>query len=661
MTSTPNSQLFIQALRDYQAGRYQPALEQMNDLIKLQPEGGQNWFALLGNIHFKTGNRELAGDMFLREAADWPERAPEFLKLAIALFSQCGAGSKVHVLHDEAVRLLSGDANTMHLVAQAAIQSGAMERARPLLDLTDPKKPQHVTTKCQFYRTIGDQQALWETLSQAVQDCPDDIFLKAARYAQARIVLDLVCMRDYEAIMAYPDDPFAHALLSAEKALDRLFWCRSEAVMARPSYDSTLLGMHTASLAPLRHPRRDLSAEGEKLKIGYLSMDFGAHSFPGGLSDMLGSHDPETVEITLFCLAPPDARAWQRDWPQALRDRIVPIYEKAVVEVIDLIRQMGIDILVDLMGHADGSRLEILNLADCPLKLSAPLYAAAPVGAELDYLLTDHIISPDASRMFHPEKLCLLPHSSLPGNRLGHIRPRPMTRRAAGLPDDRFVFCSFAEPARISPQMLALWRHILSSAPDSVLWLRLDEPLARRNLMTYMGELWIGEDRIVFAEKTETYQEHINRLALADLALDTAPWNSGEATVDLLRAGVPVVTLRGTSAQGRLTASLLDTVELDFLVADDADAYCALATALATDPAVYQALRLRLAEARENAPLFSPLLFARHLELAYGLMAERARAGLPPEPIIVPSLRAELLAEEAALEAALPEAIAAAA
>ncbi len=661
MTSTPISQLFIQALRDYQAGRYQPALEQMTDLIKLQPEGGQNWFALLGNIHFKTGNRELAGDMFLREAADWPERAPEFLKLAIALFSQCGATAKIHVLHDEAVRLLSGDANTMHLVALAAIETGAMERARPLLDLTDPKKPQHVTTKCQFLRTVGDQQALWETLSQAVQDCPDDIFLKAAHYAQARVVLDLECMRDYEAIMTYPDEPFAHALLSAEKALDRLFWCRSEAVMARPSYDSTLLGMHTASLAPLRHPRRDLSAEGEKLKIGYVSGDFSQQAVAGGLGEMLASHDADLVEITLFCLAPPHARGWQRDWPSHLRERIVPIHDKAVVEVIDLIRQMGIDILVDLMGHRDGSRLEIINLADCPIKLSAPLYSAAPVGAELDYLLSDHIITPDASRMFHPEKLCLLPHSSLPGNRLGHLRPRPMTRRAAGLPDERFVFCALGDPAKISPSMLSLWRHILSSVPDSVLWLRLDEPLARRNVMNFMGELWIGEDRIVFAEKAESYQEHINRLALADLALDTAPFNGGEITADLLRAGVPVVTLRGTTAQGRTTASLLETVELDFLVAEDTDGYCALATALATDTAVYQALRQRLAEAREQSPLFSPTLFARHLELAFGLMAERARAGLPPEHILVPSLRAEMLAEEAALEDAISDAIAEAA
>lgn len=655
MTSTQNSQLFIQALRDYQAGRYQPALEQMNDLIKLQPEGGQNWFALLGNIHFKTGNRELAGDMFLREAADWPERAPEFLKLAIALFSQCGAGSKVHVLHDEAVRRLSGDANTMHLVAQAAIQSRAMERARPLLDLTDPKKPQHVTTKCQFYRAIGDQQALWETLSQAVQDCPDDIFLKAARYAQARIVLDLDCMRDYEAIMAHPDDPFAHALLSAEKALDRLFWCRSEAVMARPSYDSTLLGMHTASLAPLRHPRREISAEGETLKIAYLSSDFSSYGKPGGLADILSHHDQDMMDLTLLCLAPPDARSWQREWPEALRQRIVPIHGKAVVEVIDLIRQLGIDILIDLTGHADDARLEIVNLADCPLKLSAPIHASTPVAVELDYTLTDRIITPDSSRLFHPEKLCLLPHSSLPAIQSGTLRPRPMTRRAAGLPDDSFVFAALGDPTRISPQNLAMWRHILSSVPESVLWVRLDEPLARRNLLNYMGDLWVGEDRIVFAENAETRQDHINRLALADLALDTTPFNSVETAADLIQASVPVVTLRGTTSQGRMTASLLDALDLDFLVADEEDGFCAMATALATDASVYQALRQRLGETRERSPLFSPALYARHLELAYGLMAERARAGLSPDHILVPSLRAELLAEEAAREAARPE------
>ncbi|MBB4066953.1 O-linked N-acetylglucosamine transferase, SPINDLY family protein [Gellertiella hungarica] len=640
---------FADALNAYNEGNFAGALEHMDALLTLQPEGGPNWFALLGNIRFKLGHKEEAGDAFLRESSTSPDKAGQYLKLAITLFASCGASAKVRLLSDKALMHLAGDAAVMHQIGEACLAENDLPGVERVLDLVDPANPQHVVMKCAYHRQKGDLEALWRTLSQGVVDCPNDVYLKAARYAEARVVLDFDAMREYERIMEAPDAPLANALLGGEVALNRLFWCRKEAIIARPSYDSNVLLAATDALSLLRHPRRPISPAGRRLKIAYLSDDFRQHAVMAVFSEVLKLHDAARIDLTLLCHSPPEARGWQRlNFPQRLLDCIVPIDGKPTVEVLDIIRRREIDILVDLKGHTAGARLDIVNLADVPLKVSYLGYPAAVTGAELDYAITDAFITPESSRPFYNEKLCLLPDTSMPNAALETCIPQPAKRADYGLPEEKFVFSSFNAVFKISPQTIDLWGEILASAPDSVLWIRCDEAIARANLISALAARGIGADRVIYAAATRSYQEHINRVALADLSLDTLPYNGHATTTDMLRAGVPVVTMRGTTAPSRMSEGLLHAVGLPDMIAANETGYVTIARTLATDKALYRGVRERLARSRLTSPLFDPARFARNLETAFELMADRARSGLPPEHIDVAALACALPVTEVA-------------
>lgn len=638
MTAKPPPASFAETLRIYQDGHFALALVHLQALLAQQPDGAAHWFALLGNIQFKLGNKEEAGDAFIREAALSPERASAFIKLALTLYGQCGARQKIHAMATSALPHIAGDPATVFVVADVCQALGDFTSIRPMLPHLDPRNPQHVAIKCRYYQSIGDDEGLWKALSDGVRDCPGDGYLLITRYAQARSSLNFDVMREYETIMQYPDTPLAQALLSGEMALQRLFWARSEAVIALPSYDSNLLAVQTDALAPLRHPRRALSPSGGRLKIGYLSDDFRQHAVMSVFSEVLTHHDPATVDLTLFCHTPENALGWQDRWPEHLKKAVVRIEGKPTVEVLDMIRHRGIDILVDLKGHTAGARLDILNLADTPLKVSYLGYPATVTGAELDYAITDAYITPESSRPFYVERLCLLPHTSMPNPSLESCTPQPAKRSDWGLPDDAFVFCSFNAVFKISPQTLTLWAKALEGAPNALLWVRCDGGLQRRNLLKGLSALGIAHDRVRFAEPTKSYQDHINRVALADVSLDTTPYNGHATTTDMLRAGVPVVALRGTTSPARMSDGLLHAVGLPDLVAQDDDAFVSIATTLAKEPDLYRAVRQRLAQNRLTSPLFNPSLFARHLEKAFTMMADRVRAGQSPDHITVPAL-----------------------
>lgn len=643
----PNTR-FVDVLRMYQEGDLHGALDELQALLADVPAGAQNCFALLGNIHFKLGNSEAAGDAFVNEARLAEEQAGLYFKLAITLYGQCGALAKISDLAARALPLLIEDPSSVHLMGEAALALGDIDRLGHLLPFLDRRVPQHVALTCAYHRARGDMRALWSALNEGVHDCPGDVYLMAMRYAEARNVIDVETMREYESVMRDPKTPHATALLYGERALNRLFWCTSEALIAKPSIDSVMLTAATEALLPLARPRRPISSAARRLKVAYLSNDFTRHAVMGVFSEVLQHHDLEKVELTLLCHTAPHARAWQKNWPRHLREAVVPVDDRQTADVLDIIRRRDIDILVDLKGHTADARLEIVNLADAPLKVSFLGYPASVTGVEADYAIVDGFIAPESSRPFYGEKLCLLPHTSMPNASLETCSPRPAHRADWGLPDDRFVFCSFNAVFKISPQTLSLWGRVLESAANSLLWIRCDGDMQRQNLLSALAERGVDPSRVIFAEPATAYQDHIDRLALADASLDTTPYNGHATTTDMLRAGVPVVGLNGTTSPSRMTAGLLHAVGMPDLVADTDDGFVAIAAALAENRDLHQAVRQRLWAGRAQSPLFDPALFARHLECAFELMAQRARAGLPPDHIAVPALGRDAARPEAA-------------
>jgi predicted O-linked N-acetylglucosamine transferase (SPINDLY family) len=230
-----------------------------------------------------------------------------------------------------------------------------------------------------------------------------------------------------------------------------------------------------------------------------------------------------------------------------------------------------------------------------------------------------------------------LPHSLLPHDSQQRIAAPGLTRRQAGLPDMGFVFCGFNNVAKITPDTFAAWMRILTAVPGSVLWLSATNPTAQRNLRRAAANLRVEPQRLIFAERLASLPEHLARHRLADLYLDTLPYNAHTTASDALWAGLPVLTLLGETFAGRVAASLLTAIDLPDLVTATRAQYEALAIELAADPPRLAQLRERLAQNRLTTPLFDTRRYTHHLEAAFAAIHTRQQAGSPPEHMWVES------------------------
>jgi predicted O-linked N-acetylglucosamine transferase (SPINDLY family) len=199
-----------------------------------------------------------------------------------------------------------------------------------------------------------------------------------------------------------------------------------------------------------------------------------------------------------------------------------------------------------------------------------------------------------------------------------------------GLPEDKIIFATFNSNRKITRQTLDLWIAVMQRVPNSVLWAMLYHDQARSNFRDYLASSGISADRVIFTDAAP-YEEHLARVQAADLGLDTFPYNGHTTTSDMLWAGLPVLTKRGSNFASRVSESLLNAVDLPELVATDERHFVDLAVELAENGTRRANLRERLVQARPTAPLFDPEAFCAALESAFMAMAERARIGLPPE------------------------------
>lgn len=301
-----------------------------------------------------------------------------------------------------------------------------------------------------------------------------------------------------------------------------------------------------------------------------------------------------------------------------------------------MIRAAEIDIVVDLTGLTTHCRPGIFAHRPAPLQFN---YLGHPgtVGADFfDYILADgHVIPPGAER-FYSEQVIRLPHSYQVNDHSRVVPPETPTRVEAGLPDDAFVFACFNATYKLNPQVFDTWMRLLSKVPGSVMWLLESHPAVVRNLRAEAQERGVSGDRLVFAPKV-TPEDHLARHRLADLFLDTLPYNAHTTASDALWTGLPIVTCAGQGFAARVAASLLNAVGLPELITESLEAYEALALDLATHPERLADLKARLAARIKDAPLFDTDLSRRHIEAAYTAAWERQQRGEPPAAFNVES------------------------
>ena len=375
----------------------------------------------------------------------------------------------------------------------------------------------------------------------------------------------------------------------------------------------------------------------ENVNIAYISSDFGDCPASRLLANLIERHDRARFAITAISLRPDDGSEMRTRLKGAF-DRFVDVERQSDLEVAKLVRELEIDIAVDLTGFADDSRPGILAWRPAPTQ-ARWLGHPGTTGADyIDYILADRFVMPAEQRSCYCEHIVTLPDSCRPQD-LGAIAQRTPTRHEAGLPERGFVFCAFNRAIRITPEIFDVWMRLLSDVDDSVLWLSVGDAAASAHLRAEAEQRGVYGERLVFAPKLPT-SDHLARLRLADLFLDTMPCNAQGEAGDALQTGLPVVTCMGETFAGRVCGSMLHAAGLPDLVTDSLGEYEALALKLATEPPLRQRFAARLAAQRDTCPLFDIDRFRRHMEAAYATMRERHLRGEPPQDFAVTAIEA---------------------
>jgi predicted O-linked N-acetylglucosamine transferase (SPINDLY family) len=374
----------------------------------------------------------------------------------------------------------------------------------------------------------------------------------------------------------------------------------------------------------------ELAAPGnrpQRLKIAYVSADFRVHPTAFLAAGLFEKHDRNRFEIVAVSLADDGSDIGRRILNAA--DVALNAADQNGQEIAHRLRAMGVDIAIDLMGHTAKANFDIFRNRAAPIQVGFLGYPGTTGSEAVSYLIVDPVIATDEVRRAMTEKPVIMPHCYQCND---DQRPWPHegpTRAQCGLPENAFVYCSFNQTRKITPEVFDLWMRLLRNVESSVLWLYVKFDGARANLLGEAKKRGVAPERIVFAERLPLAQ-HLARLKLADLMLDTFPYGAHTTASDALWMGCPVVTYAGRSFASRVGASLLHTIGLPELVTASFKDYEALAVELARDPGKIALLRAKLAEARTTTPLFDTALFCRDLERAYDSMWDRHAAGAAP-------------------------------
>jgi protein O-GlcNAc transferase len=374
----------------------------------------------------------------------------------------------------------------------------------------------------------------------------------------------------------------------------------------------------------------------ERLRIAYLSADYHQHATAILMAGLFEAHDRQHFETVALSFGPEDSGEMRRRLQHAF-DSFIDVRRMSDAQVADLMRSLEIDIAVDLKGYTGDRRPEIVARRPAPIQVNYLGYPGTMSLEAIDYLLADRIVLPAEQQGYFSESVVYLPECYQVNDAGRAIDAHTPTRAEVGLPAAGFVFCCFNNNYKITPGMFDVWVRVLRGVPGSVLWLLEDNPAAARNLRQEADHRGVSAERLVFAPRLPA-EQHLARHRLADLFLDTLPYNAHTTSSDALWAGLPVLTCLGAAFPGRVAASLLHAVGLPELVTHSLDEYVARALELASDPAQLGEVRARLAHNRTTHPLFDTARFCRHLEAAYTTMWRRHQEGLPPESFAVSAL-----------------------
>lgn len=670
------------ALKAFRSGDARLCLERLGPLLQTKPAPAAA-LLLAAQAAAKLDDKKAGADYYRRAADAMPSRRAAFLSMAEALEPRSSAPDDAVALErlEDVVEALVIAPRLLSAVETAAIDAhkrrdhaGALARfdEAAAAGRLDDVSPALLAVLALSARETGDVERaihyLWisaeqnsayraaflreaVTLARTLYD--ERAVITEAGYAAARALVALEPCNRFAAIFYRLAMHFTGALedqrsyhVAAEAGLragddffrtteivhNHILWCADEALNA--SIDPSL---SVTPFSPEMRARRRARSHvfGERIRVAYLTSDlYAGHPTSLLFKGVLAAHDRERFDIAVYCNTP--APFSEQDLAfRATLPGLTEIGHFSVEDAHQLIRARGTDILVDLKGPTANAWSDLVNSGPAPIQVAWLGFPGSAFGVDCDYIISDPVVTPDESKPHYLEKFCRLPETYQCNDCFG--RPLVETPSRGAVEEGAFLFSSFNSLHKLSPQIIDLWAKILAAVPTGRLVLLGASPLQERNFLNAMARKGLSSDRFQFWPRV-AYPDHLARIPLTDLGLDCYPCNGHTTTSDMLWAGLPVATFRGSHFASRVSESLLKAIGLPELVAEDADGFVALAVALARDPARLAQLRQRIADNRFRAPLFDTERFTRHLERGFAMMVERAQNGLAPDHFDVPAL-----------------------
>ena len=623
-----------------------------------QNEEGAEAYYELGSALKSLGKITEAVASYERAIAADPDFAKAYLKLG-NLFIEQGRADKAAESYGRALSLKPDYPAAHNNLANLLVRQGSLRKAEEHLRAALALRPDNPEIHCNLGSVLLTRGELDEAAAHYVRALAVKPGLADAHYSLSTIFsrhghLENAIAALRRALDLDPDFPeaFAQLAMLRKQACD---WRDAEVNDHRileltrrfpgrvPPADllcleSTAQDQHRcarewANGLAIRCPElfsHSSRTSGRKIRLGYLCADYYSHPLAHLIVDFIERHDRSAFELIAYSVAPDD-RSELRVRLEAAFDRFVDLRAVDDQAAARQIHDLGTDILVDLTGYAENGRTRILASRPAPIQVNGIGYTGTSGADFIDYIIADPFVAPMDQQPFFSERLVHLPHCYMPSDTKRKILDRTPTRAECGLPPDGFVFCCFNNRYKLTPRFWDMWMRLLTAVPGSVLWLLETRDFVKDNLRREAHQRGVDPARLVFAAPVALPQFlALNRLA--DMFLDTLPYNAHTTANDALFAGLPVLTCVGTTFTGRVAGSLLHAIGLPELATSSLHEYEQMALKLARTPGLLAELRQKLALNRETMPLFDMARYTHDLEKAYKQMWRIWRDGAEPRP-----------------------------
>jgi predicted O-linked N-acetylglucosamine transferase (SPINDLY family) len=652
--------LHFLGLLAHHVGRHEVAVELIGKAIAITPSVAA-FHNNIGEAYRAQRNGEEAANCYRRAITLKPDYADPYHNLGLVLQAQ-GREEEAMMYYRRALALMPANAEAHNNLANALKAQGNREEAEAHYRLAVAHKPDYAEAHNNLGTTLHDQGKSEEAVlhyRQAVALMPG---FAEAHYnlgnvlqGQGKVEEAVDCYR--QAVLFKPD--YVEAENQLMHYLQHLCeWSRFDELVERhrdrirKSPDATIvpftmLCVPSSPAEQLECARNWVAnrlagapalrgwpgfchekASKPRLRLGYLTADCRQHAMAPMLAALFELHERTSFEVVAYSYGRDDGGSMRKRIVAAC-DRFVDIVADSFVDAARRILEDGIDILIDLQGYTGPARPQIAALRPAPIQVNYLGYPGTMGADFIDYIVTDRFISPPGYEPFFTEKLVRLPECYQVNDRKREISERTPPRQEAGLSDGGFVFCCFNNTYKITPVVFDVWMRLLREIPGSVLWLLEANRGVTSNLRREASARGVDPGRLVFALRV-SQGEHLARYRLADLFLDTLPYNAHVTASEALWAGLPVLTCAGETFASRVAGSLLNAAGLPEMITYSLEDYEACALRLARNPPELGGARERLAKNRMAMPLFDGERFTRHLERAYCMMWENFVKGKAP-------------------------------